>query len=117
MITKDGTRISIQRGRDIHSRHTIPRRTAVGEAVVNPGLGPFDYPDYYDEKVESVEIALFGNKDLKEDDTLLRYCGDYEEYLTDPKNDNEMYVFNYVPIALGDRLIKKHGGFDHFAED
>ncbi|MBD5584789.1 MAG: hypothetical protein HDQ88_06885 [Clostridia bacterium] len=116
MITKDGTEISIQRGRDIHSRPKIPPRTMIGKAVVNPGIGPFDYPDYHDQQVESVELGLYGNKDLNENHPLMRYCDDPEEYLTDPTNEDRMYTFAYVPLALVDRFIREHGGFDHVRE-
>lgn len=113
MITKDGTEISIQRGRDIHSTPRVPIRTMIGEAVVDKSNGPFDYPEYFDQKVDTVEVGLYGNQLLDEEHYLMRYCDKYEEYLTDPSNEMGLYTFSYVPVRLMDRFIREHGGFDH----
>lgn len=117
MITKDGTEISIQRGRGIHSTPMIPFRTMVGEAVINPMVGPFDYPGYFDQKVDTVEVGLYSNNVLTEGHPMLRYLDDDVDYFGDEPDTDGLYVFHYVPLRVVDRLIKEHGGFDHIKED
>lgn len=112
MFTKDGTEISIQRGKGIHSSPSVPEVERYGHAMIQH-FSIFDYDVIHDSVVDSVEVGLYGNKLLTPDSELMEYCSDPKAYLEDEPNDEKLYTFDYVPLYILEKFIKQHGGYDH----